>query len=49
MSEAQVPFDADYTLGDKYGRERRSVYITGVQALVRLPLWQAKDMLERRA
>jgi indolepyruvate ferredoxin oxidoreductase len=37
---APVPFDADYTLDDKYTRERGSVYITGVQALVRLPLMQ---------
>ena len=34
------PFDADYTLDDKYTRERGRVYITGVQALVRLPLMQ---------
>ena len=37
MSSA-VPFDADYSLDDKYTRESGRIYITGVQALVRLPL-----------
>ena len=40
MSAAPVPFDADYNLDDKFTRERGRVYITGVQALVRLPLMQ---------
>jgi indolepyruvate ferredoxin oxidoreductase len=40
VSAAQVPFDTDYTLDDKYSGERWSVFITGVQALARLPLMQ---------
>ncbi len=32
--------DADYTLDDKYGRARGRIYLSGVQALVRLPLMQ---------
>jgi indolepyruvate ferredoxin oxidoreductase len=32
--------DTDYALDDKYAREHGRVYITGVQALVRLPLMQ---------
>ena len=38
---AQLPaFDAEYTLDDKYARESGRVYLTGVQALVRLPMMQ---------
>ncbi|MEE2662807.1 MAG: indolepyruvate ferredoxin oxidoreductase family protein [Myxococcota bacterium] len=33
-------FDGDYTLDHKYTRETGRIYITGVQALVRLPLVQ---------
>ena len=33
-------FDLDYTLDHKYTRETGRIYITGVQALVRLPLVQ---------
>ena len=33
-------FDASYTLDDKYTLEEGRIYITGVQALVRLPLVQ---------
>ncbi|RPE80080.1 indolepyruvate ferredoxin oxidoreductase family protein [Vulcaniibacterium tengchongense] len=32
--------DADYTLEHKYTRERGRIYLSGVQALVRLPLMQ---------
>ena len=35
-------FDADYRLEDRYARERGRVYLTGVQALVRLPLMQRR-------
>ncbi len=34
--------DSTYTLDDKYTRERGRVYLTGVQALVRLPMMQAQ-------
>jgi indolepyruvate ferredoxin oxidoreductase len=34
------PFDAGYELEHRYTRERGRVYLTGVQALVRLPLLQ---------
>src|SRR5262245_48568839 len=34
------PFDATYTLEHKYTRESGRVYITGIQALVRLPMLQ---------
>ena len=30
--------DADYTLEDKYRRTQGRIYLSGVQALVRLPL-----------
>ena len=40
MAEASADFDATYALEDRYRRERGRVYITGVQALVRLPLMQ---------
>ena len=39
---AAAPFDADYRLEDRYARERGRVYLTGVQALVRLPLMQRR-------
>ena len=32
--------DADYTLEDKYSRTQGRIYLSGVQALVRLPLMQ---------
>ncbi|MCI4568092.1 indolepyruvate ferredoxin oxidoreductase family protein [Lysobacter sp. CFH 32150] len=32
--------DTDYTLDDKYGRVQGRIYLSGVQALVRLPLMQ---------
>ncbi len=37
---SQVDFDADYRLEDRYLRESGRVYLTGVQALVRLPMLQ---------
>ena len=41
---AATDFDAHYALDDKYARESGRIYITGVQALVRLPLMQrARD------
>ena len=40
MSAAPVPFDSAYQLDDRYRRESGRVYITGVQALVRLPIMQ---------
>ncbi len=40
-------FDAQYTLDQKYTREDGRIYITGVQALVRLPLVQ--QMRDRAA
>ncbi len=39
---ASAPFDADYRLEHRYERERGRVYLTGVQALVRLPLMQRR-------
>jgi indolepyruvate ferredoxin oxidoreductase len=39
---ASPPFDPDYGLDDKYTRDAGRVYITGVQALVRLPLMQRR-------
>ncbi|MEZ4216457.1 MAG: indolepyruvate ferredoxin oxidoreductase family protein [Myxococcota bacterium] len=38
MSSASPQFDAHYALDDKYTRAEGRIYITGVQALVRLPL-----------
>ncbi len=35
-----VPFDAGYELQHRYTRERGRVFLTGVQALVRLPMLQ---------
>ncbi len=44
---ASALFDADYRLEDRYQRERGRVYLTGVQALVRLPLMQRRrDLAE---
>ena len=41
MSAMPVPaLDRDYTLDDKYTRERGRIFLSGVQALVRLPLMQ---------
>ena len=40
MSAAPLSFDSDYQLDDRYRRESGRVYITGVQALVRLPIMQ---------
>ena len=37
---AEPSFDASYELEDRYRRQSGRVYITGVQALVRLPLMQ---------
>jgi len=39
--EVASAIDLTYTLNDKYARERGRVYLTGVQALVRLPMMQA--------
>jgi indolepyruvate ferredoxin oxidoreductase len=36
----QPGIDLDYALADRYARESGRVYITGIQALVRLPLMQ---------
>ena len=40
MAQAPVLFDDKYELEDRYQRERGRIFITGVQALVRLPLMQ---------
>ena len=41
MSAMPTPaLDRDYTLDDKYTRERGRIYLSGVQALVRLPIMQ---------
>jgi len=41
MSAMPVPaLDRDYSLDDKYTRERGRIFLSGVQALVRLPLMQ---------
>ena len=37
---ARTLFDESYTLDDKYTRERGRIYLSGVQALVRLPIMQ---------
>jgi len=39
---ASALFDAEYRLEHRYTRERGRVYLTGVQALVRLPLMQRR-------
>lgn len=41
MALAPDELDLSYTLEDKYARERGRIYLSGVQALVRLPLVQA--------
>ncbi len=41
MALAPEQLDLGYTLEDKYARERGRIYLSGVQALVRLPLVQA--------
>ncbi|MDX1571736.1 MAG: indolepyruvate ferredoxin oxidoreductase family protein, partial [Xanthomonadales bacterium] len=40
MGEAAANLDTSYSLDDKYTREQGRVYLTGVQALVRLPMMQ---------
>ena len=47
MSVPATKLDLDYTLEHKYTRERGRVYLSGVQALVRLPLMQ--QMRDRAA
>ncbi|MDZ4350980.1 MAG: indolepyruvate ferredoxin oxidoreductase family protein [Xanthomonadaceae bacterium] len=42
MHHATAPIDFDYTLEDKYRRETGRIYLSGVQALVRLPLMQRR-------
>ena len=42
MAQAPVLFDDEYELEDRYHRERGRIFITGVQALVRLPLMQRR-------
>jgi indolepyruvate ferredoxin oxidoreductase len=40
MAESAVPFDRDYELADRYRVREGRVFLTGNQALVRLPLMQ---------
>ena len=40
LAESAVPFDRAYELDDRYARQAGRVYLSGVQALVRLPLMQ---------
>ncbi|GIX36025.1 MAG: indolepyruvate ferredoxin oxidoreductase [Lysobacteraceae bacterium] len=47
MAAVPASFDADYTLEDKYTRSQGRIYLSGVQALVRLPLMQ--QMRDRAA
>ena len=47
MAAVPAAFDADYTLEDKYTRTEGRIYLSGVQALVRLPLMQ--QMRDRAA
>ena len=47
MSVPAVKIDLDYTLEHKYTRESGRIYLSGVQALVRLPLMQ--QMRDRAA
>jgi indolepyruvate ferredoxin oxidoreductase len=47
MSVPAVRIDPDYTLEDKYTRSEGRIYLSGVQALVRLPLMQ--QMRDRAA
>ena len=37
-----MPVDSEYQLGHRYARESGRVYLTGVQALVRLPMEQRR-------
>ncbi|MBB5207463.1 indolepyruvate ferredoxin oxidoreductase family protein [Chiayiivirga flava] len=47
MSAVATQIDTSYTLEDKYTREHGRIYLSGVQALVRLPLMQ--QMRDRAA
>ncbi|MBD8525791.1 indolepyruvate ferredoxin oxidoreductase family protein [Pseudomarimonas arenosa] len=47
MAVPATAFDATYTLEDKYTRSEGRIYLSGVQALVRLPLMQ--QMRDRAA
>ncbi|HTA66524.1 MAG TPA: hypothetical protein VK753_13580, partial [Xanthomonadaceae bacterium] len=48
MSAMSAPaIDRSYTLEDKYTRERGRIFLSGVQALVRLPIMQ--QMRDRAA
>ena len=47
MTPLNPGVDYDYTLDDKYSREQGRIYLSGVQALVRLPLMQ--QMRDRAA
>ncbi|MEM9302033.1 MAG: indolepyruvate ferredoxin oxidoreductase family protein, partial [Pseudomonadota bacterium] len=40
MATAAAKIDTTYTLDDKYTREKGRIYLTGIQALVRLPMMQ---------
>ncbi len=40
LARHDAAFDRDYTLDDKYARESGRIFLSGVQALVRLPLMQ---------
>ncbi len=40
MAEATPAFDTRYELDDRYRKDRGRIFITGVQALVRLPILQ---------
>ncbi len=42
MASASPIVDPDYTLDHKFTRQQGRIYLTGVQALVRLPLMQAE-------
>ncbi|MBN8428566.1 MAG: indolepyruvate ferredoxin oxidoreductase family protein [Xanthomonadales bacterium] len=49
VSSPASPLDLQYTLDDKYTREAGRIYLSGVQALVRLPLMQQmRDRAESR-
>src|SRR5690606_8912818 len=37
---SSAPVDLQYTLEDRYTRQKGRIYLSGVQALVRLPLMQ---------
>ncbi len=47
MTASALPLDRDYTLDHKYTRQEGRIYLSGVQALVRLPLMQ--QMRDRAA